>query len=163
MSKLPVPPPPASTPSTPPPSQPVDADDEVIAEPAHPLIRFWRNFRSLIILIAVLFAVRSSIADWNDVPTGSMTPTILDGDRIFVNKLAYDLKIPFTTIHVPGCTWSAPRRGDIVVFFSPDDGIRLVKRCIAIRCDTIMLQDDHVLINGVESGYGPPDPKVLET
>ena len=55
-----------------------------------------------------------------------MKPTILEGDRIFVNKLAYDLKIPFTTWHL--AEWNNPQRGDIVVFFSPHDVQRLVKR-----------------------------------
>src|SRR3974377_1825631 len=68
-------------------------------------------------------SIRSSFADWNDVPTGSMKPTILEGDRVYVNKLAYDLKVPFTTWHI--AQWSDPQRGDIVVFFSPHDGKRL--------------------------------------
>ena len=53
-------------------------------------------FVSTALLVLVVFSFRSAIADWNDVPTGSMKPTILIGDRIFVNKLAYDLKLPFT-------------------------------------------------------------------
>ena len=129
--------------------------------PQHPAMRIYHNLKSIVILIVVLFAVRSSIADWNDVPTGSMIPTILDGDRIFVNKLAYDLKVPFTTMHL--ATWSEPKRGDIVVFFSPDDGIRLVKRCVAIPGDKVFVQDNHLFINDVEVPYGPPDPKLLST
>jgi signal peptidase I len=151
---MPTPVQPATTPPTP-------EKEEYSGPPPHPLIRFWRSFRSIIILILVLFAVRSSIADWNDVPTGSMIPTILDGDRIFVNKLAYDLKVPFTTYHI--ATWSAPHNGDIVVFFSPVDGTRLVKRCIGIPGDTIEVQNDHVIINGKMLTYGPPDPKMLAT
>ena len=65
--------------------------------------RYWwkKEILPLLILALVLFAVRSSLADWNDVPSGSMRPTIIEGDRIFVNKLAYDLKVPFTTLQVP--------------------------------------------------------------
>ena len=60
--------------------------------------RWWRKeIRPLLFLALVLFSLRSSLADWNDVPTGSMRPTILEGDRVFINKLAYDLKVPFTT------------------------------------------------------------------
>ena len=66
----------------------------------------------MLVLALILFSIRSSLADWNDVPTGSMKPTILEGDRVFVNKLAYDLKCPFTTWHI--AEWSNPRRGDIV-------------------------------------------------
>lgn len=55
----------------------------------------WEEWiKPLIIILAILAPVRSAIADWNDVPTGSMKPTILEGDRVFVNKLAYDFKIP---------------------------------------------------------------------
>ncbi len=80
--------------------------------------KLWREWRGLMLTILILTAVRSAIADWNDVPSGSMNPTIVEGDRVFVNKLAYDLKIPFTTTHI--AQWSNPRRGDIVVFFFAD-------------------------------------------
>src|SRR3954451_15453600 len=107
----------------------------------------WREeIRPLMILAAVLFSLRSSLADWNDVPTGSMKPTILEGDRVFVNKVAYDLKVPFTTWHV--AEWSNPRRGDIVVFFSPHDGERLVKRVIGLPGDTIELRNNVLVVNG---------------
>src|SRR5438309_11830367 len=88
--------------------------------------KLWKkDIRPLVILTLVLFSIRSSLADWNDVPTGSMKPTIVEGDRVFINKLAYDFKVPFTTWHL--AEWSNPRRGDIVVFYSPHDGKRLVK------------------------------------
>jgi len=80
------------------------------------LLHYWRTEgRSLLILLLVLFAFRSAVADWNDVPTGSMKPTILEGDRVFVNKLAYDLKVPFTTVRL--ANWAEPQRGDIVVCY----------------------------------------------
>src|SRR3954449_2152472 len=91
------------------------------------------ELRSIALLALVIFAARSSLADWNDVPSGSMKPTILEGDRLYVNKLAYDLKIPFTTFHL--AEWSNPQRGDIVVFFSPHDGQRLVKRAVGLPGD----------------------------
>src|SRR5271168_5217669 len=106
----------------------------------------WREAKSLLMLILILTAVRSAIADWNDVPTGSMNPTIVQGDRVFVNKLAYDLKVPFTTLHL--ARWGDPKRGDIVVFFSPTDGVRLVKRVIGVPGDEIQLVNDRLLING---------------
>src|ERR1700739_1799260 len=82
--------------------------------------------KSLAITVLLLFVFRSAIADWNDVPTGSMKPTIIEGDRVFVNKLAYDLKVPFTQWHL--AQWENPRPGEVVVFFSPADRQRLVKR-----------------------------------
>ena len=76
--------------------------------------RIWkRELSPLLITGLVIFSVRSSFADWNNVPTGSMKPNILEGDRIFVNKLAYDLKVPFTTWHL--AEWDDPERGDVVV------------------------------------------------
>jgi signal peptidase I len=105
-----------------------------------------------------MFSIRSSLADWNDVPTGSMKPTILEGDRVFVNKLAYDLKVPFTTWHI--AEWSNPQRGDIVVFFSPKDGTRLVKRVIGLPGDTVELRNEQLVINGQPVDYTALDPKI---
>jgi signal peptidase I len=113
----------------------------------------------LLILAVVLFAVRSSLADWNDVPSGSMRPTILEGDRIFVNKLAYDLKVPFTTWHI--AEWGNPQRGDIAVFFSPHDGIRLVKRVIGLPGDTIELRNNQLVLNGATVAYQPIAEELL--
>jgi signal peptidase I len=114
--------------------------------------QLWRKeIRPLLILALVLFSIRSSLADWNDVPTGSMKPTIMEGDRVYVNKLAYDLKVPFTTWHI--AEWSAPERGDIVVFFSPHDEKRLVKRVVGLPGDTIELRNNNVILNGQELAY----------
>lgn len=115
---------------------------------------WWRKeIRPLLILALVLFSLRSSLADWNDVPTGSMKPTILEGDRVLVNKLAYDLKLPFTTLRI--AEWSNPQRGDIVVFFSPHDGLRLVKRVIGLPGDVIELRDNQLVLNGQPVEYKP--------
>lgn len=107
------------------------------------------------ILVALLIAtsVKSSLADWNDVPTGSMEPTILIGDRVFVNKLAYDLKIPYTTVHL--AKWSDPKRGDIVVFYSPKDGTRLIKRVVGLPGDTLAMQQNKLFVNGQFAEYDP--------
>jgi len=123
--------------------------------------RHWwrREIRPLLILALVLFSLRSSLADWNDVPTGSMKPTILEGDRVFVNKLAYDLKVPFTKIHVT--EWGNPQRGDIVVFFSPYDGQRLVKRVIGLPGDTIELRNNVLFLNGQPVEYQPLAQEVI--
>ncbi len=112
--------------------------------------KLWHKWvRPIIIVLVVTCSLRSAVADWNDVPTGSMNPTILEGDRIFVNKLAYDLKVPFTTMRL--ATWGAPQRGDIVVFDSPKDGTRLVKRVIGLPGDTVELRNERLFINGQEA------------
>ena len=109
--------------------------------------------KPLLVLALVLFAFRSAIADWNDVPTGSMKPTIMEGDRVFVNKLAFDLKVPFTTLHL--AQWDNPKRGDVVVFFSPVDGQRLVKRVVGVPGDRIELVNNRLLVNGRPAVYEP--------
>jgi signal peptidase I len=120
-------------------------------------LRLWRKeIRPLLLLALILFSLRSSLADWSDVPTGSMKPTILEGDRVYVNKLAYDLKIPFTTIHL--AEWSNPQRGDIVVFFSPHDGQRLVKRVVGLPGDTLELRGNILWLNGQVTEYQPLAP-----
>ena len=122
--------------------------------------RLWMEWiRPLIITAAVLGSMRSALADWNDVPTGSMKPTILEGDRVFVNKLAYDLKVPFTTWHI--ATWGEPKRGDIVVFFSPADGKRLVKRTIGLPGDVVELRDERLFVNGHPAAYQPIDEALI--
>ena len=123
--------------------------------------RYWwrKEIRWWLVLGLIIFSIRSSLADWSDVPTGSMKPTILEGDRIYVNKLAYDLKVPFTTRHL--AEWSNPRRGDIVVFFSPRDGQRLVKRVVGLPGDTIELRNNGLVINGQPVEYQPIAEEVL--
>lgn len=102
--------------------------------------------------LLLLFSFRSAIADWNDVPTGSMKPTIMEGDRIFVNKLAYDLKVPFTTWHI--AEWGNPSRGEVAVFFSPADGQRLVKRVVGLPGDVIEMKQEILYVNGNRLNYG---------
>src|SRR5438876_6787787 len=111
------------------------------------------EIRVFLILLLVISSLRSALADWNDVPTGSMKPTIEEGDRVVVNKLAYDLKIPFTTIEV--AKWGDPQRGDIVVLFSPEDGVRLVKRVVAVPGDRIEMRDEQLFVNGQAAHWRP--------
>ena len=133
-----------------PPEQAPDAQPPV--EPRRVGRMLWREWvRPFILILAVMGTFRSAIADWNHVPTGSMKPTILIGDRIFVNKLAYDLKIPFTRVRL--ASWSQPRRGDLVVFFSPADGKRLVKRVVGLPGDRVSMKDNRLRVNGVAIDY----------
>ena len=109
----------------------------------------------LAFFLAVFAPLRSSVVDWNWVPTGSMKPTILEGDLVLVNKLAYDLKVPFTTRRV--ATWGDPARGEVVVFASPQDGSRLVKRVVGLPGDTIELRRELLLVNGVAQPWSRAD------
>jgi signal peptidase I len=88
-----------------------------------------------------------------------MMPTILIGDRVFVNKLAYDLKLPFTSLHLK--KWSDPGRGDIVVFYSPQDATRMIKRVVGLPGDTLALRQNRLFINGRFVTYDPLAPELL--
>ena len=93
------------------------------------IYKLWKEWRvTIFFIVFVIIPAKSSLADWNWVPTGSMNPTILEGDLIYVNKIAYDLRFPLTLHRL--AKWSNPQIGDIVVCFSPHDGARLVKRVI---------------------------------
>ena len=116
--------------------------------------------RDIAIMALLIFGARSAIADWNHVPTGSMKPTIVEGDLIFVNRLAYDLKVPFTTWHI--AEWDQPKRGEIVVFFSPANGDRLVKRVVGVPGDIVAMHRNRVFINGKPLAYGPLDKKFMD-
>lgn len=113
------------------------------------VVHHW-TFSTLLIVLTV-FTFRSAIADWNDVPSGSMKPTILIGDRIFVNKLAYDLKVPFLGKQV--AVWDDPVRGDIVICWSPADGARLVKRVVGVPGDVLEMKGGQLIINGLLLEY----------
>ncbi len=117
----------------------------------------WREWIGPLALIAaIVLPLKSAVADWNWVPTGSMKPTVLEGDLVLVNKLAYDLKVPFTLQRL--AQWDNPQRGDIVVFFSPKDGTRLVKRIVGCPGDTLEMRDDVLLLNGKQLDYDIRSP-----
>jgi signal peptidase I len=113
--------------------------------------RLWREYKGFALFVVLMVVFRSAVADWNDVPTGSMKPTIVEGDRILVNKLAYDLRIPLT--HVSLHRIADPRRGEIVVFDSKAADTRLVKRVIGLPGDVVEMRDNRLKINGVEARY----------
>jgi len=115
--------------------------------------------RPLVLPLVVVTAAKSALADYEYVPTGSMKPTILEGDVVFVNKLAYDLKVPFTKLRL--ARWKDPSAGDIVVCFEPGDGTRLVKRVVGLPGDTVELRNDCLFVNGIPMRYEPlPEAKV---
>lgn len=107
--------------------------------------------RPFAVTALVLCSFRSAVADWNDVPSGSMRPTVLEGERVFVNRVAYDLKVPFTTLRV--AQWSDPGRGDIVILNSPRDGKRLLKRVVGVPGDRVEMRDNRLIVNGTAATY----------
>jgi signal peptidase I len=109
--------------------------------------RFWRNeWATFAVFLLLLTVARSSLANHYQVPSGSMEPTLMPGDRIAVNMLAYGLRVPFTDIEL--IDRGEPQRGDVVVFKSPVDGTRLIKRVVAVGGDTVALVDGRLWIDG---------------
>jgi signal peptidase I len=117
--------------------------------------KHWKENRALLYFIVLMVVFRSSLADWNTVPTGSMKPTIVEGDRILVNKLAYDLKLPLSHFRV--LSWGDPERGDIIVFDSKVEDTRLVKRVIGLPGDVIAMNNNQLYINGDLAQYSKLD------
>ncbi|MBN2136750.1 MAG: signal peptidase I [Sedimentisphaerales bacterium] len=121
----------------------------------------WKEWwKTAFFIIFVVIPVKSSLADWNWVPTGSMNPTILEGDLVYVDKAAYDLRIPLTMHRL--AKWADPQRGDIVICFSPDDGTRLVKRVVALPGETVEMRKNVLFIDGQPVSYSEIDSEYKE-
>jgi signal peptidase I len=116
---------------------------------------WWRAWRSTLLFLCLMLGFRSAWADWVTVPTGSMNPTILEGDRVLVDKHVFGLRIPFTRVHLTA--GENPARGDIVVFDSPVDGTSLVKRVIGVPGDVVSVEGDRLTVNGRAAHYSVRD------
>ena len=112
------------------------------------LIRDNAKFIAFVLLFGVF---RTAIADWNPIPSASMHPNLLEGDVVFVNRLAFDVKLPLTDVVVAHT--GDPKRGDIVTFSSPENGTRLIKRVIGLPGDTIEMRGKRLYVNGVVANY----------
>lgn len=100
----------------------------------------------LVLIVLVVVAGRSSLADHYLVPSSSMEYTLLPGDRVVVDKRAFGLRMPFTDWKLT--EGSAPKGGDVVVFDSPTDGTRLIKRVVAVGGDRVSVKKGNIIING---------------
>ncbi len=107
--------------------------------------------KGFLLFLFCMLMVRSALADWYQVPSSSMYPTLVEGDRVIADRLAYDVKLPFTDVILKHI--ADPQRGDIVTFSSPEDGVRLVKRLVAVPGDVVEMKDEHLIINGVKGDY----------
>lgn len=105
-----------------------------------------RELPPLLLMLALLVVARSSFANHYHVPTGSMEPTLMPGDRVLVDMSAYGLRVPFTGIEL--VQRDRPRPGEVVVFKSPYDGTRLIKRVVAIGGQDVSLLDGRLWIDG---------------
>src|SRR5207247_5271626 len=98
-----------------------------------------RKNRGFLVFILVFGLFRTAVAEWNPIPSGSMRPTLLEGDLVLVNRLAFSLKLPLTNVIV--VRLGEPQRGDVVTFFSPRDDMRLIKRLVAVPGDPVEMHN----------------------
>ena len=112
---------------------------------------FWQENRQFFAILFCIVFFKSAIADLSSISGASMLPTLLDGDKVWVNKIAYDVKIPFTEISL--AKLSDPRQGDIVIVDSKMAEKRLIKRIVGVPQDTIYMQNNALVINGVPIDY----------
>ena len=123
------------------------AEQTPVTAPETKVQRALRELRQFLFIALVVFSGRSVLADWYQVPTGSMKPTILEGDRVFVWKFAYQFRVPFTPIRL--FSTSTPKRGGVVVLRNPDgERTPLVKRVIGLPGDVVELRNESLLLNG---------------
>ena len=113
--------------------------------------RWLKENRGFLIFLLCFAFFRTAIADWNPIPSSSMRPTLLEGDVVLVNRLAYDFKVPLTDISL--ARLDEPQRGDVITFSSPADGTRLIKRLVGLPGDVVELKADRLFINGVPADY----------
>jgi signal peptidase I len=124
----------------------------------------WENFKSIVGALAIFLILRAFLVEAYRIPSGSMIPTLLVGDWLFVNKAIFGAHVPFTSTSLPA--YREPRRGDVVVFVSPyqaDEASRgadptptLVKRLVGTPGDTLYMRNGILYLNGIaqRQGYG---------
>ncbi|RPD84425.1 signal peptidase I [Luteimonas sp. 100069] len=122
-------------------------------------LRRWlhREALPMICLLALLLVARSSLANHYYVPSGSMEPALAPGDRVVVDMRAYGLRVPFSQLTLWPGDPLAP--GDVVVFRSPSDNVRLIKRVVAVAGDRVDLVDGRLAINGMPLARRPGGPE----
>lgn len=136
------------------------ADANAAGKRSSPLRNFWDQFGTLAVAIALALSIRAFVIEPYRIPSGSMLPTLLIGDHLFVNKFLYGIKIPFTDLRLPGIR--EPERGDVVVFTVAKDGRgifpadqrtdlsrdQFVKRVVGIPGDTVEVRSGNLYLNG---------------
>jgi signal peptidase I len=110
------------------------------------------TYKTIFIALMIALMIRTTLLGNYKVPTGSMIPTILIGDHLFASHISYSVKLPIPFTNINLFTYSKPKRGDIVVFDSPDPQnptITMVKRVIAVPGDQLEIRNrKEVFING---------------
>jgi signal peptidase I len=112
-------------------------------------VPLWREYaRSTVVAVAIALLLRALVVEVFRIPSGSMVPTLLVGDRILVSKLAYAVRLPFT--HLRLVRLGTPRRGDVIVFENPrEPSTDYVKRVVGVPGDVVEIREQVLYINGV--------------
>ncbi|MFH1189964.1 MAG: signal peptidase I [Candidatus Omnitrophota bacterium] len=110
-------------------------------------VREWAE--SIVIALAIAIVIQTFLVQAFKIPSGSMIPTFNIGDRIFVNKFLYSARIPFVNLRLPVLDIKEPKRGDIIVFVSPEEPNKdFVKRLVAFGGEDVEIRDGRILVNG---------------
>ena len=117
------------------------------------LVTTWKRNKRFILFIVLMMFFRSAVADWYHVPSGSMQPNILIGDRVWVDKLAYDVKVPFSEVNLN--RHHEPVRGDVIVFNSAVSNNRLIKRVVGVPGDIVEMKNQQVYVNKIAVDLTP--------
>ena len=122
----------------------------------------WENFKSILGALAIFLVLRAFLVEAYRIPSGSMIPTLLVGDWLFVNKAIYGAHVPFSRASLPA--YREPKRGDVVVFVSPYQGDEaaqgrdptptLVKRLVGTPGDTLYMRNAVLYVNGIAQRQG---------
>ncbi len=115
----------------------------------------WELLRTLIYAALIAVVVRTFLFESFNIPSGSMIPTLLVGDYLFVSKYEYGysrFSLPFSPDLFEGRVLShVPHRGDVAVFrFTQDNSIDYIKRIVGLPGDHVRMQDGELYINGAE-------------
>jgi len=123
--------------------------------------QLWDTTKALLIAVSIALFIRWMFIEPFRIPSGSMIPTLLDGDQLMVNKLVYGPNVPFSTkkLWLP----RPPRRGEVIVFRFPQNPSQdYIKRVVGIPGDTVQIIDGMLYLNGKEvpreyvGPYTPP-------
>lgn len=121
---------------------------------ADTIIEYSRSFFPVLLVVLV---IRSFIFEPFRIPSGSMTPTLLEGDFIFVTKYSYGIKLPVSNYKFADT--GSPQRGDVAVFRLPQDpSVNYIKRVVGLPGDRIVYDHHRLYVNGELVGLQPAVP-----
>ncbi len=122
---------------------------------------FRETVESMAVALAVAMLLRFFVIEAFKIPSGSMVPTLLVGDHIFVSKFIYGLRIPLT--HKWFFRWHTPKRGEVVVFMYPEDPDKdFIKRVIGVPGDTIEIRDGELHVTDASGREVPISWKTID-